>query len=117
MKINVSCELLMFTAAISHECWLVSLGAEPKSAEMNETHSHLCPQGAHRLEADVKYESAVEPRADLHVQLRNSREGFLTPEVESLKKESSQQGRVGSTFQRVGTWAKARKHSRWITEL
>ena len=73
----------------------MSLRAEPKSAEMNETHSHLCPQGANRLEADVKYESAVEPRADLHVQLRNSREGFLTPEVETLKKKESQSTRKG----------------------
>ena len=67
MRIHVSCELCMFTAAISQDCWLVSLGAEPKSAEMKGTQPHLCPQGAHRLEADVKYESAVEPRADLHV--------------------------------------------------
>lgn len=83
---------------------------------MNESHSHLCPQGAHRLEADVKQESTVEARVDLRVQLRNSRESFLTPEVESLK-SPSHQGRVGSTFQRVGTGAKARKHSRLNTEL
>lgn len=109
MRINVSCEFLMFTAAISHDCWLVSLGAEPKSAEMKETHSHLWPQGAHRLEADVKYESVVESRADLHVQLRNSREGFLTPETESLKKESQPTSKGGKHISEGGNLGKGKK--------
>ena len=55
----------------------------------------------------------MEARADPRVQLRNSREGFLTPETESLKRVPANKKHV----RREGTWAKTRKHSRWNTEL